>query len=105
MLRLRLSRTDLLTVRIDEDKKVTPTTTAVVNENQAVVAPGAPVVENDTDIMIDQPDAQAFVFDPGVELSSIVDTMNGVGATPADLVAILEALRQAGALRAELVII
>ena len=32
--------------------------------------------------MIDQPDAQAFVFDPGVELSSIVDTMNGVGATP-----------------------
>ena len=94
-----------LTVRIDEDKKVTPTTTAVVNENQAVVAPGAPVVENDTDIMIDQPDAQAFVFDPGVELSSIVDTMNGVGATPADLVAILEALRQAGALRAELVII
>ena len=69
------------------------------------MAPGEPVVENDTDIMIDQPDAQAFVFDPGVELSSIVDTMNGVGATPADLVAILEALRQAGALRAELVII
>jgi flagellar P-ring protein precursor FlgI len=94
-----------LTVRIDEDKKVTPTTTAVVNENQAVVAPGAPVVEDDTDIMIDQPDAQAFVFDPGVDLSSIVDTMNGVGATPADLVAILEALRQAGALRAELVVI
>ena len=53
--------------------------------------------------MIDQPEAQAFVFDP-VELSSIVDTMNGVGATPADLY-ILEALRQAGALRAELVII
>ena len=77
-----------LTVRIDEDKKVTPTTTAVVNDNQAVVAPGEPVVEDDTDIMIDQPDAQAFVFDPGVDLSSIVDTMNGVGATPADLVPI-----------------
>ena len=44
-----------LTVRIDEDKKVTPTTTAVVNDNQAVVAPGEPVVEDDTDIMIDQP--------------------------------------------------
>ena len=94
-----------LTVRIDENKKVTPTTTAVVNENQAVVAPGAPNVEVDTDITVDQPDAQAFVFDPGVDLSSIVDTMNGVGASPADLVAILEALRQAGALRAELVVI
>lgn len=94
-----------LTVRIDENKKVTPTTTTVVNENQAVVAPGDPNVEVDTDITIDQPDAQAFVFDPGVDLSSIVDTMNGVGASPADLVAILEALRQAGALRAELVVI
>lgn len=94
-----------LTVRIDENKKVTPTTTTVLNENQAVVAPGQPDVQNETDITIDQPDAQAFVFDPGVELSSIVDTMNGVGASPADLVAILEALRQAGALRAELVVI
>lgn len=94
-----------LTVRIDENKKVTPTTTTVVNENQAVVAPGDPNVEVDTDIIVDQPDAQAFVFDPGVDLSSIVDTMNGVGASPADLVAILEALRQAGALRAELVVI
>ena len=94
-----------LTVRIDENKKVTPTTTTIVNDNQAVVAPGAPDVQNETDITIDQPDAQAFVFDPGVDLSSIVDTMNGVGASPADLVAILEALRQAGALRAELVII
>ena len=94
-----------LTVRIDENKKVTPTTTAVVNENQAVLAPGDPNVEVDTDITVDQPDAQAFVFDPGVDLSSIVDTMNGVGASPADLVAILEALRQAGALRAELVVI
>ena len=94
-----------LTVRIDENKKVTPTTTTVINENQAVVAPGDPNVEVDTDITVDQPDAQAFVFDPGVDLSSIVDTMNGVGASPADLVAILEALRQAGALRAELVVI
>ena len=94
-----------LTVRIDENKKVTPTTTAVVNENQAVVAPGDPNVEVDTDITVDQPDAQAFVFDPGVDLSSIVDTMNGVGASPADLVAILEALRQAGALRAGLGVI
>ncbi len=49
--------------------------------------------------------ARAFVFDPGVELSTIVDAMNAVGASSADLVAILEALREAGALRAQLVII
>ena len=64
MLRPQLSRGSL-TVRIDEDKKVTPTTTAVVNENQAVVAPGAPVVENDTDIMIDQPERRLSCLIPG----------------------------------------
>ena len=44
------------------------------------------------------------MFDPGVELSSIVDALNAVGGT-VDLVAILEALREAGSLRAELIII
>ena len=49
--------------------------------------------------------ARAFVFDPGVELSSIVDALNAVGGSPSDLVAILEALREAGSLRAELIVI
>jgi flagellar P-ring protein precursor FlgI len=38
-------------------------------------------------------------------LSSLVNAINAVGATASDLVAILEALREAGALRAELIII
>ena len=49
--------------------------------------------------------ARAFVFDPGTELSNIVDAINAVGAAPSDLVAILEALKVSGALRAELIII
>ena len=44
------------------------------------------------------------MFDPGVELATIVDG-NAVGTSPADLVAILEALREAGSLRAELVVV
>ncbi len=47
----------------------------------------------------------AFVFDGGTNLDDIVRAINQVGAAPGDLVAILEALREAGALRAELVII
>jgi flagellar P-ring protein precursor FlgI len=35
----------------------------------------------------------------------LVNAINAVGATASDLVAILEALREAGALRAELIII
>ncbi len=44
-------------------------------------------------------------FGPGVNLDEIVRAVNQVGAAPSDLVAILEALKQAGALRAELVVI
>ncbi len=46
-----------------------------------------------------------FLFDAGVSLDDIVRAVNRVGAAPGDLVAILEALKEAGALRAELVVI
>jgi flagellar P-ring protein precursor FlgI len=46
-----------------------------------------------------------FLFDPGVSLGDIVRAVNQVGAAPGDLVAILQALKEAGALRAELIVI
>jgi flagellar P-ring protein precursor FlgI len=46
-----------------------------------------------------------FLFKPGVDLREIVNAVNQVGATPSALVAILEALKRAGSLRAELVVI
>ncbi len=46
-----------------------------------------------------------FEFAPGASLQDIVESVNQVGAAPGDLMAILEALRQAGALKAELVVI
>jgi flagellar P-ring protein precursor FlgI len=46
-----------------------------------------------------------FYIDPGVTLRDLVDAVNRVGAAPGDVVAILEALEQAGALRAELIVI
>ena len=46
-----------------------------------------------------------FLLDSGVTLEEIVKAINKVGAAPSDLVAILEALDQAGALRAELLVI
>lgn len=94
-----------LTVRINEDPQVTPTTNVAQNAQGAVVTPGQPVVTDDTEIVIEEEPARAFIFDPGVELSDVVDAINGVGASPADLVVILEALREAGALRAEIIVI
>jgi flagellar P-ring protein precursor FlgI len=46
-----------------------------------------------------------FRFPAGVSLESIVAAVNEVGAAPGDLMAILEALREAGALRAEIVVL
>ena len=94
-----------LTVRITEDTQVTPTANVAQNTQGTVVTPGQPVVTDDTEIVIEEEPARAFVFDPGVELSDVVDAINGVGASPADLVVILEALREAGALRAEIIVI
>ena len=56
-------------------------------------------------IDVQQADARMFLFQAGVNLDEIVRAVNQVGAGPGDLVAILEALKQAGALRAELVVI
>jgi len=94
-----------LTVKVKEDKEVTQTQALAVADGVAAAVPGEAVVTPDTTIEATEELARAFVFDPGVELSSIVDALNAVGGTPSDLVAILEALREAGSLRAELIII
>ena len=57
------------------------------------------------DIQVAEPNKPMFLFQPGVELRQIVDAVNQVGATPSALIAILEALKSSGSLRAELVII
>jgi flagellar P-ring protein precursor FlgI len=56
-------------------------------------------------IDVQQADGRMFLFQAGVNLDEIVRAVNQVGAGPGDLVAILEALKQAGALRAELIVI
>lgn len=109
-----------LTVRVKENLNVSQPNAGVnVQENNNVAIgedaeaggrPGPPpggqtVVTRDSQIDVDQQPARTFLFAPDVPLSSIVDAINAVGASPSDLVAILEALRQAGALHAELVII
>ena len=94
-----------LTVRVKEDVNVTQTQAMAVADGVAATAPGEAIATPDTTITAEEELARAFVFDPGVELSSIVDALNAVGGTPSDLVAILEALREAGSLRAELIVI
>lgn len=69
------------------------------------LAGGETVVTPNTEISVTQENNRMFMFNPGVELSEIVRAVNEVGAAPGDLVAILEALKEAGALGAELIVI
>lgn len=69
------------------------------------LAGGETVGVQRSEIDVSQPEARMFVFNTGVNLDEIVRAVNQVGAAPGDLVAILEALKEAGALRAELIVI
>lgn len=75
-----------------------------VNQPDAF-AGGQTVITPRTELEIDEGSGRMFAFEPGASLQDIVEAVNNVGAAPGDLMAILEALKQAGALRAELVVI
>lgn len=81
-----------------------------VTENPLVSQPnafagGRTVVTPQTQINVEQEGGRAFLFRSGTTLRDIVNGINAVGATPADIIAILEALKQAGAINATIVVI
>lgn len=86
------------------------TLTVRVDENPMVVQPaplsaGQTMVEQSSDISVEETRNPAYLWDKGASLSEIVKAINRLNVSPGDLVAILEALSQAGALSAELVVI
>ncbi len=94
-----------LTVRITESQTVTPGQGGIATGQGAVAQGGQNTTTQNSQIDVNQPKVKMFLFAPGVQLSKIVDAVNSVGASPSDLVAILEALKQAGALHADLIVI
>ena len=85
--------------------------TVTIDESFVISQPGPfanaaeTVVLPQTDVDIENEDVRMFVMDGGVSLQEIVTAVNRVGAAPGDLIAILEALQQAGALSAQLIVI
>ncbi|NNC55477.1 MAG: flagellar biosynthesis protein FlgI, partial [Pseudomonadales bacterium] len=104
------------TIVVGQAVKVSPVAvthgslTVTVTEDPGVSQPnalagGETAIVPDTTISIEQEDGRMFMFNAGTRLDEIVRAVNQVGAAPGDLMAILEAMKQAGALRAELVVI
>ena len=84
--------------------------TVTISENPQVSQPnafseGTTAVVPDSTINIKQENSRMFKLDTGNTLDDLVQAINQVGVAPGDLMAILEALQQAGAIEGELVIL
>jgi flagellar P-ring protein FlgI len=86
------------------------TISVAISATNEISQPGAfsqgqtAAVQN-ADVTVSEPNKPMFLFQPGVDLRQIVDAVNQVGASPSSLIAILEALKSSGSLRAELIVI
>jgi flagellar P-ring protein precursor FlgI len=84
---------------------VTVSATNEVSQANPFADQGQTVAIQNAQVNVDEPNNKMFLFQPGVDLRDIVDAVNETGATPSSLIAILEALKSSGSLRAELVVI
>lgn len=85
-----------LTVRIDENQRVS---------QPAPFSKGETALEQKSGVAVEEEKRPMFLLAPGPKLADVVKAVNAIGASPADLVAILEALKEAGALKAELIVL
>ena len=104
------------TIVVGQDVKLLPAAvthgglTVTIAEATQVSQPnpfagGQTAVTTDSTIDVSEEDSRMFMFNPGTTLDELVRAVNLVGAAPSDVLAILEALKMAGALHGELIII
>ena len=86
-------------------RTVTVSATNEVSQPNPFADQGVTAQIQNANVEIQEPNNKMFLFQPGVDLRDIVDAVNETGATPSSLIAILEALKSSGSLRAELVVI
>jgi flagellar P-ring protein precursor FlgI len=84
---------------------VTISTTPQVSQPNALSTGGQTVVTEKSDIAITQQAGSLIQMPAGTKLADVVKALNSLGATPQDLLAILQAMKSAGALNAELEVI
>jgi len=65
---------------------------------------GKTIVLPQTELTVEEENEQLMVVPAGVDINEVVKALNAIGATPRDLISILQAIKEAGALQAELII-
>ncbi len=83
---------------------VTITTTPVISQPNAL-GQGQTVQAQKSDISVTQSGGALVNMPAGAKLGDVVKALNAMGATPADLLVILQAMKRAGALHAEIEVI
>jgi flagellar P-ring protein precursor FlgI len=84
---------------------VTINSTPIVSQPNSFNQSGQTVVSEKADITITQQSGALMQMSAGAQLSDVVKALNALGATPQDLLAILQAMKSAGALNAEIEVI
>jgi flagellar P-ring protein precursor FlgI len=80
--------------------------TPTQNEEGVIVAPGgSTVVTPESEVAVEEEDNRLLLVPKGRTIGDLVRALNAIGVTPRDLITILQAMKAAGALQAELEII
>ncbi len=87
------------------DITVTVDATNEVSQPNALSSGGTTAAVQNAQIAVTEDAKKMVLFKPGTELRQIVNAVNEIGASPTSLISILEALKSAGALQAELIVI
>lgn len=82
----------------------------IIKESLDVTQPnplafGRTVAAPETEIDIIEDDGQLMVVEEGVSIGAVADALNAIGATPRDLIAIFQAIKVAGAMHGELIVL
>jgi len=104
-----------LSVEIKEEKKVSqplpfaprpPIGAAPVAAGETIIAPGGQtVVTPESKVAVSEDKRQIVVVPMGITIQEVVRALNAIGVSPRDLITILQAIKAAGALQADLKII
>ena len=77
------------------------TSTPQVSQPKAF-SKGKTVVVEQKDVKVEEEKMKTLTIEPGISVGRLAEMLNSIGTTPRDMIAILQAIKDAGALNAEL---
>ncbi|UOD35260.1 flagellar basal body P-ring protein FlgI [Deferribacteraceae bacterium V6Fe1] len=93
------------TVAVSHGNLTIKITNTVEVSQPAPFSEGQTVVTNNQEVQVEEEDAKLMMIPEGVKISDLVKALNAIKVSPRDLIAVLQAIKAAGALQGELEVI